>query len=355
MATSAASKRHDRFACAHVALKQPVHRLRPLHVVHDFFQRRALSFGEPERQDLPRGFADAVVHFHHHRLGFPARGSAAHQHAQLEQKELLEDEPLLRGRPELIELIDRRAGRWKVRVDERLTPRRQLHSRTNIRRKRIAKVVRQTRQHFVHQAPLHLGRHRAGFFVDRHDPAGVNSGRLVRGCFSVRVISGRIRIDDFVVRVGELESGPRLHEAEEHHGDVRAENVLQKRLVHPDGANRAAAVADDGFENLETRPPRGAEPAALNAAGDGHLLPGLEAGNWLQMAAILVPDREAIQQILDSRQADPLQIGRALWSDAFQELKGGLEVIGHSGSGFRVPGSGFRTPEPGTRNQEPSY
>ena len=45
-------QRHDRLARADVALQQPVHRLRPLHVVDDLLQRAALPFGQPERQDL---------------------------------------------------------------------------------------------------------------------------------------------------------------------------------------------------------------------------------------------------------------------------------------------------------------
>ena len=104
-------QRDNRLACAHVALKQAVHRLRPLHVVDDFLQRRPLPVSEPERQDLPRGFADAIVHLDRHRLGFPPRRAPAHEHAELEQKELFENQAHLRGRPELIELVDRRARR----------------------------------------------------------------------------------------------------------------------------------------------------------------------------------------------------------------------------------------------------
>jgi hypothetical protein len=153
-------------------------------------------------------------------------------------------------------------------------------------------------------------------FHHRHNPARMNGSGIVR-CGALSFI---VRIDHFVVRIRELKSGPRLHETEQDDVDVRPEDVLQERLIHPHGPYRARAVANHGFENPETWTARGAKLAALNATGDGHVLAGLESGYRLQVAAIFVADGKAIEKIFNRGKADPLKIGRALRSDAFQKL-----------------------------------
>ena len=91
-------QRDDRLAGADVALQQPVHRLRPLHVGDDLAQRRLLSVGELERQHAPRRLADAVVDDHRPRFAIAGVLPLAQHEAGLEQEELLEDQPLLRRR-----------------------------------------------------------------------------------------------------------------------------------------------------------------------------------------------------------------------------------------------------------------
>ena len=66
-------QRHDRLAGPDVALQQPVHRLRPLHVLDDLFQRRPLAVRQLERQHAARRLANAIVH--ENRFGF--RSAAA--------------------------------------------------------------------------------------------------------------------------------------------------------------------------------------------------------------------------------------------------------------------------------------
>jgi hypothetical protein len=46
------------------------------------------------------------------------------------------------------------------------------------------------------------------------------------------------------------------------------------------------------------------------------------------MPAILVADRKSVENVFDGREADPLQVGRSLRSNAFQILKRRLEVVG---------------------------
>ena len=104
-------QRHDRFAGADIALQQPVHRRRALHVLDELLQRAPLPFGELERQNTARRIADAVVDLDRAGLRFADGGALSHHQPQLKQEELFEDEPDLRGCSESVQLVCRRV-RW---------------------------------------------------------------------------------------------------------------------------------------------------------------------------------------------------------------------------------------------------
>ena len=74
--------------------------------------------------------------------------------------------------------------------------------------------------------------------------------------------------------------------------------------------------------------------AALNAAGDRHVLAGLQRRDRLQVAAVFVAEGKSVEEIFDGDEPDPLQIGGSLRSDAFQILERGLKVVRHGR--FRV-------------------
>ena len=61
--------------------------------------------------------------------------------------------------------------------------------------------------------------------------------------------------ENLVLRIGELKPAAAAHlrGAEQHHLLARREDVAQKRLIQPDGPKRAARIADERLENLETR------------------------------------------------------------------------------------------------------
>ena len=90
-------ERDDRLARADVALQQPVHRLRPLHVADDFANHLLLIAGQLERQHAPRRLADLVGDDDRTRLALGARTALAQDQAALKQEELLEDQPALRA------------------------------------------------------------------------------------------------------------------------------------------------------------------------------------------------------------------------------------------------------------------
>ena len=89
-------ERDDRFSRADVALEQPVHRMRPLHVVDDFLECLFLPVRQLERQHVPRGVADPIVDLDRHRLLLRRRKTAPREHAHLKKKCFLENEPPLR-------------------------------------------------------------------------------------------------------------------------------------------------------------------------------------------------------------------------------------------------------------------
>jgi hypothetical protein len=108
---------------------------------------------------------------------------------------------------------------------------------------------------------------------------------------------------------------------------VRPENVLQERLIEPDGAHRAAVIADERFEDFETWSPGGAEPAALNPSGNRDVTAGCQAGNRLEASPIFVSKGKTMKEIFDACQPDPPEIGGASRPDALQILKRRLEKI----------------------------
>ena len=171
----------------------------------------------------------------------------------------------------------------------------------------------------MQQATLHFRRHRAGLLIDRNDATGMD-GQCV---FDLATVAFNC-IDDFVIRVHHLKTRSRFHRAKQHHLYIAAQDVLQKRLIHPHRHNRPAGVANERLENLEPGPPGGPQTAALNAAGDRYLLTGLQRRDRLQVAAIFVAEGETIKQVLDSCETHALKIGRAPWTNAFQILKRSL-------------------------------
>ena len=82
-------QRDDRLARADVALQQPVHRRRALHVFDDLFQRGPLPFRQLERQNAARRFADAIVDLDRPRLRLADRRALAQHQARAETERTL--------------------------------------------------------------------------------------------------------------------------------------------------------------------------------------------------------------------------------------------------------------------------
>jgi hypothetical protein len=177
----------------------------------------------------------------------------------------------------------------------------------------------------AHEHALHLGRDRAGLLVDRDDAAGVQGlvfGRRPR----FAIVAGRRQ--NLVLRVLQLQAvRGQLQLAEEDDALVRAEDVVQKRLVEPDRAQRTGAIADDELEDLEPRAAGRPDAAADDFTGDRRRDAGAQFGNGLEGGAILVPNRKAVEQVFDGVQADAFEIGSAARADALEILQRRLKGI----------------------------
>ncbi len=292
-----------------------MHRLRAQHVVHDFLDGLPLPRRQLERQDLRRRRADAVVHLRHEGLELHAGRMAPPRVADLEEEELLEDHPALRRRPERVQLLDLRLVGWKVRPLERSAARQQLEARADVGRQQVWNLRRQLIQRLPDDAPLHVGRHGAGLLVERHDSRGPDRLEVVR--------------HQLVLGVHEMQ--PRrveLHVAEDDDGQMRLEDVLQERLVHPRAADGAARVTNDRVKDPEPAPARHREVRALDLAEHGRTHPRPKGRDRLHVAAVFVAERKPIEQILDGGEAGALEVRGFPRTHALQKLKGGVENVG---------------------------
>ncbi len=135
-----------------------------------------------------------------------------------------------------------------------------------------------------------------------------------------------IRFQDFVLRVLHLQTVRRqLELSVQNHALLPVEHVGEERLIEPDRAQRAGRVAKQDFEDFEAWAPRRTNARADDFADHRRGRPRTQRGDGAEAAAILVADREAVQQILDRHEPDALQIGRAARTDTFQILKRALK------------------------------
>ena len=75
------------------------------------------------------------------------------------------------------------------------------------------------------------------------------------------------------------------------------------------------------MKDPEPPAPRGRQVCALDFSQDRGLLAGAQRGNRLHPAAILVAERQPVQEVFDGDEAGALEVRRLPRTDAFQELK----------------------------------
>ena len=78
---------------------------------------------------------------------------------------------------------------------------------------------------------------------------------------------------------------------------------------------------------LKRGPPRRPDAAADDLADDGGRLRRAQRGDGLEVAAILVANRKAVEQVFDGVETDAFEIGGAPRADAFQILQRRLKRL----------------------------
>jgi hypothetical protein len=311
---------HHRLARSDVALQQPLHRPRPLHVGDDVAQRRPLPVGELERQHGAGAVAHRVVDGDDVRLTDGGVLPAAQRQAGLIDEEVLEDEPLLGRRAERVQRLDVVVGIGKVRLAQCGTPIRPPLAGDHGGRQQFGQWRRQQAQHVVHQPAMHVRGDDAGAFVDRDDSA------------SVQRLAGAVVTQHLELRRGQLQAAaaPVFGAADQHDALMRFEHVLQERLIWPDHLHLSGGILHERGEQPEPWPARGRQPALQHFAEHRGRRPWLQAGNRLEAAAVLVAAREAEQQVFDGTQSGLGEVGGPSRANPLHELERNLEgILGH--------------------------
>ena len=259
-------QRHDRLARADVALQQAVHRLRPLQVVDDFLQRLPLPRRQLERQHAARRFPNPIVDVHGRGLPLFCQRRAPRDHAHLEEKRLLEDQPALRRRREAIEVVNASIVGRKVRRLKRSVAGWQAQPNAQPFRQLIRDVLGQPLQRVVNEPALDLRRDRSGLLVDR-----ARSGR----CESSRLPPRR------GFRIAGWSAEDRRGRASPRHQRARRAALRRTRRAGTVGSATSRAAhrfrrTDERLEDLEAGAPRRSEGAAQNSTGNRSGLTRLE-------------------------------------------------------------------------------
>src|SRR5205823_12995584 len=194
-------------------------------------------------------------------------------------------------------------------LDQVLTP-------ANVDRKRIRELRRQLLQRLMHERALHFRGELPGLLVDGYDTPGVYRRGIPLGLVdSFDSFESFVRFDSFdkfVLRTLHLQAVRRqLELPEQDDALVRAEDVVQEWLIEPDRAQAPRAIPHEHLEDLEPRPARRTHAAAQDLARDRGRYAGLQRRDGLEMSPVFIACGKPIQQILDRRQTDPLQIRRA--------------------------------------------
>ncbi len=254
--------------------------------------------------------ADAVVHRRHERLelGAGRRGAARRGRAE-------------RGR------TPRRSAAAAPACGTRSAPRptpRSAESATassaarrgsscsrarSLGRQRVGDVRRQLIERLAHEPALHVRRHGAGLLVERHDASGVERrpGRRPTSSYSG---FRKCRPDESSFtspKTTTCRCGLRM--------SARNAWFIQVQRMAP------LASPTTAWKIRKPRRRVSGDVGALDLAEDGRLRARAQRGDRLHAAAVLVAERQPVEQIFDGDEAGALEIRRLARADALQELQ----------------------------------
>ena len=236
----------------------------------------------------------------------PLQGQAAFQ-----KEELLEDQPDLSRSPKRLERLQVRADGGEVRLPQRLDPVRETHAPANGFRQRVVKL-RQRFETTVHQLSQWARRQAAEGLVDGNDAAQMQLRVLI-------VVQQLV----FGMEDANLAGvGVTLHLAIEGDSLASLQNPLQVVAVKPlHHQFRPGPVPHASLEQPDARAARLERLRGLDLSDHGGCFSDDERRERFDVAAVFVPKRQAVEKVLDGRQAFAREPPAALAADALQALQ----------------------------------
>jgi hypothetical protein len=314
--------RHERLAGAHVALEEPVHRMRRGHVDPDLLPHALLGGGERERQRLQEAPSERAGR-PHREAGLAPFALPPDGEAELQHEEVLEDEAAVS--PRLLGLRLR-----EVPGADRAGDAVEVAARAERLRQRLGHAVDELVDEPPRQRAKPALRHALGGRIDGHESAGVQM--LVIGA-----------LDELVVLDQHLEGAAaarRLHLAVDDQALAAREDALEVALVEPEGAEESRGVTEDDGERHAGAAARGrAHPGDRPRAGAR--VAGGHAPEREDVAPVLVASGQVQERVVDGREADALEELGLLRPHALDELQWRVQTHGGGGVPGRAAGSGL--------------
>ncbi len=308
-------KRHERLARAHVALDQPVHGVGGPQVVRDLAQHPPLRPGQGKGKDPLHRLAGGVPDLESGAPPLGAHADAAPGEADLEEEQLLQDEPHVPRRAEGVQPLERVGVAGQMHAPERLAAADDREPLAHVGGDRVGEVGGHLLREVREDPPQRLDGERPELLVDGDEAAGVDAAVLVP-------------LDDLVLRRPHDEEPRghrvRLDEAEEHHLLAPRERLPQVGLVEEDGLQPPAPVVEAHL--VDRHAPRAAQARHRDLARDGDAHAGAQVGHPREAPPVLVAHGQVEQEVLGGAHAGLREGLGPLGAHALHVLDRRLEV-----------------------------
>ncbi len=297
-------------------------------VVRDLPQHPPLRPGEREGEDALHRLASGVLHLEGRALPLGAQPAAAAGEAELEEQQLLQDQPHVARRAEGVQLLEPVDVAGQVDAPERLATADDREPLTQGGGERVGQVGGHLLREVREDAPQRLDGERAELLVDRDEAPGVDAAVLVP-------------LDDLVLGRAHDEKprghGVPLDEAEEDHLLAPGQGIPEVRLVEEDRLQPTAPVVEPHL--VDRHAPGAAQARHRDLAGHRDAHAGAQVGHPREAPPVLVAHGQVQEEVLGGPHAElPEGLG-LLGTDALDELDRRLAV--------HLPREIFPRPAPG--------
>jgi len=319
----------DGLAAADVALQKAAHGAGLAHVFDDFAEDALLCGGGAEGKDLLDGGADVCIGGEGDALAV-AQAFALEFEAEFEVEELLEDEALLGGGAEALQVGEQRSGGWEVGVAQGLEAGWEAEAAQHgdgedlFERRALRELFEDLPEHAAR--PLGAEFRAPGGGAAERLVDGDNAADFEHGTERVGVGSGGVRQwwEEFELGLDHLVAAGlrarRLYLAVERDHLTELELVFEVGAAEPHGLEGLEAVADGEFE--EGHGAGVEKDGAADFADDGGHLAGNEFVERLGMESVFVAEGEVVEQVVDGAHAAFFEGFGVAWTDALEKLHG---------------------------------